>query len=135
MLYRSNQADHLCAGFSLIEVLVALAIVSITLSSIGALVASTARGNRSIEAHLSTLETARAIMATIPDREQLAIGDRSGEMADHQWRIEVSPFALQKTDKRVSSPWYPQSIVVSVRSPTGVTMQVSTVRLRHGSSK
>ena len=135
MLYRSNQADHLCAGFSLIEVLVALAIVSITLSSIGALVASTARGNRSIEAHLSTLETARAIMATIPDREQLAIGDWSGEMADHQWRIEVSPFALQKTDKQISSPWFPQSIVVSVRSPTGVTMQVSTVRLRHGSSK
>jgi hypothetical protein len=116
-------------------VLVALAIVSFTLSSIGALIASTARGNRSIEAHLSTLETARAIMATIPDRAQLAVGDKNGEMADYHWRVEVSPFNLQKTDTRVPTPWIPQSIVVSVRSPTGVMMRVSTVRLQHGSGK
>jgi general secretion pathway protein I len=135
-LYHSTQPNGaICAGFSLIEVLVALAVVSFTLSSIGALIASTARGNRSIEAHFFTLETARAIMATIPDRGQLTVGDKSGEMADYGWRVEVSPFRVQKTDRRVATTWIPQSVVVSVQAPTGVLMQVSTVRLRHGSDK
>ena len=51
------------AGFTLIlEAMVALAIVAVALGSIGALIASSARGNRSIEGHLTPLETARAII-------------------------------------------------------------------------
>ena len=58
---RSTQAKRATAGFTLIEVLVALAIVAVSLSAIGQLVATTARGARSMEEHLTRLETAREI--------------------------------------------------------------------------
>ena len=49
------------AGFTLIEVLVALAVVAVSLSAIGSLIAATIRGARSVDAHLALIETARAI--------------------------------------------------------------------------
>ena len=60
--------------------MVALAIVAVALGSIGALIASSARGNRSIEAHLTRLETARAIMTALPSREELVPGTLSGQV-------------------------------------------------------
>src|SRR5215475_15838771 len=79
------------AGFALIEALVALAIVAIALSSIGNLIASSAHGARSIEARLTRLETARAVMSALPSRDQLVPGTSSGEIADHVWRVDVVP--------------------------------------------
>jgi general secretion pathway protein I len=134
-LYRSIAPNGANAGFTLIEVLVALSIVSIALSSIGSLIASTARGTRSIEAHLSTVEAARAIIAALPDRDQIALGATTGEMAHQQWRVEVSPFSIEKTDRRIQTPWVPQTIVASVLSPTGVALQISTVRLQRVSAR
>ena len=43
------------AGFTLIEALVALAIIAIVLASIGTLIASSAHGARSIEGRLSAI--------------------------------------------------------------------------------
>ena len=55
------------AGFTIIEVLVALAVVAISLSSIGMLMATTVRGTaRSIERQLTELETTRGILAALP---------------------------------------------------------------------
>ena len=90
-MWRSTAPRRGTAGFTLIEVLVALSIVATTLTSIGALIASTARGTRSIETHLTRLEITRAIMTAIPDRNQLVPGNFSGAMAGHPWRVDVLP--------------------------------------------
>ena len=121
------------AGFTLIEVLVALSIVGVALSSIGALMASAARGNRSIEAHLTILETARSVMAALPDRDQLRPGNALGEIAHQRWRVDVSPYPVGNSSTQ-TSPWIPQSVVVSVRSPTGVEIELRTIRLRQRSN-
>ncbi len=91
-MFRSTAPESTTAGFTLIEVLVALSIVAVSLSSIGALIATTVRGTRSIESHFTRLETAQAILTALPDREQLAPGNFSGEVGDYRWRINVSPF-------------------------------------------
>lgn len=128
-MFRSTPANCPTAGFTLIEALVALAIVATSLSSIGALIATTVRGARSIERHLTQLETARAIAAALPDRDQLVPGNFSGETAGHRWRVDVSPF--NATNLSVQQPaWEPQAVVVTVQSPSGGVLHINTVRLR-----
>jgi general secretion pathway protein I len=115
-------------GFTLIEVVVALAIVAVALSAIGSLIAVTVRGARSLPARLSLTETARAIVTGLPDRNQLAPGDIVGEIAGHRWHVDVLPFLGNVVD--AGSPWTPQTVVVRVQSPSGRIVQVNTVRIR-----
>jgi general secretion pathway protein I len=128
-LSRSTQPEYGTAGFTIIEVLVALAVVAISLSSIGMLIATTVRGTRSIDRQLTELETTRGILAALPDRDQLALGSLSGERAAHSWRIDVLPYAATNVDPQQATPWVPQSIAVTVRSPNGGTMRIDTIRL------
>jgi general secretion pathway protein I len=116
-------------GFTLIEVLVALAVVAITLSAIGSLVATTIRGARSVGGHLALTETARAILAGMPSRNELAPGNFSGEVAGHRWRVDVLPFYADFVDPEKTN-WIPQTVVVRVQSPNGPILQLNTVSLR-----
>src|SRR5437879_12791556 len=112
-LFPSAAPEATTAGFTLIEVLVALAIVTVSLSSIGALIATTVRGTRSIESHFTRLETARAVLAALPDREQLVPGNSSGEVNGYRWRMNVSPYAANVGTQQ--SMWIPQGIAVPVQ--------------------
>jgi len=131
-LFRSRafKRRRASAGFSLIEVLVALAVVAVALSAIGSLVATSVRGTRSLDLHLVQVETARAIVAGLPDREQLAIGNFAGETAGQRWRVDVLPFIATNVDPRLPTPWVPQTVILRVQSPTGAIFEVGTVRLR-----
>ncbi len=123
------------AGFTLIEALVALAVVAATLAAIGTLTAGTVRSTASIERHLALVETARAIEAALPDRRELRVGELSGNIAGHRWQIDVLPFAADGADARQPTPWAPQRVVIKVRSATGQMLQVETVRLRRNAQK
>jgi general secretion pathway protein I len=114
----------------LIEVLVAISVVAVSLTSIGALIATTVRGTHSLEMHLTRVETARAIVTALPDRDQLKPGSFSGEAAGHRWRVDVLPFVAANVDPRLPTSWVPQAVVLRVQSPTGSIMQINTVRLR-----
>jgi general secretion pathway protein I len=116
------------AGFTIIEALVALAIVAASLAAIGALIATSTRGTRTLEQHVELIETARTVESALPKREQL-VGNFSGELAGHRWRVDVLPFTAGGIDPELPSPWAPQTVVVTVRSPTGTAVQVATVRL------
>jgi general secretion pathway protein I len=117
------------AGFTLIEVVVALALVAVALTAIGSLIATTIRGTRSLDQHLSLAETARAVEAALPSRDDLP-ASAAGEMAGHRWRIDVRPFTASFVDPRLPSPWVPQTVVVTVRAPDGPVLQINTVRLQ-----
>jgi general secretion pathway protein I len=118
------------AGFTLIEALVALGLVAVALTAIGSLIATTIRGTRSIDQHLSLAETARAIEAALPGRGELKAGNLSGQMAGHRWRVDVLPFISNFVDPRLPTQWVPQTVVVGVQSPSGPILQIYTVRLR-----
>jgi general secretion pathway protein I len=123
------------AGFTLLESLVALAVVAVVLSAIGSLVATNIRATRALGTRLELLETTRSILTALPDRGQLAPGSLTGDIADQHWRIDVSPFVADFVDPRLPTPWIPQTVVVRVQSPSGQVLRVDTVRLRRGSGK
>jgi general secretion pathway protein I len=118
------------AGFTLIESLVALAIVAVALTAIGMLVSANIRATRSLEQRLQLIETARAIISALPDRDQLTTGNTRGEIAGQRWRLDVMPFTGNFVDQNVASPWIPQTVVLRVEAPTGEILRVDTVRLR-----
>ena len=113
----------------MIEVLVALTVVAVTLSAIGSLVAVTIRGARSVGGHLALVESTRGIMTGLPGRDQLNLGNFSGEAGGHRWRVDVLPFYADFVDPEKSN-WIPQTVVVRVQSPAGPVLQLNTVRLR-----
>jgi general secretion pathway protein I len=124
-LARKSDTD----GFTLIEVLIALSIVAVSLTSIGALMASSARGVRSIESRLIRAEVARSTMTALPDRSQLKPGYIFGRISGHDWRVDVQSYATP--DRRPTrGSWRPHTVVVTVRSPSGGATQINTVRLR-----
>jgi general secretion pathway protein I len=126
----SCERDRAVAGFTLIEVVVALALVAVALAAIGSLIATTIRGTRSIDQHLSLAETARAIEAALPGRDEIKAGTSSGEMAGYRWRLDVQPFTASFVDPRLPSPWMPQTVVITVQAPGGPVLQINTVRLQ-----
>lgn len=126
----SNRRRRATAGFTLIEVIVALAVIAVALTAIGSLIATTVRGARSLDTNLMLIETARMIETALPDRATIRPGNMSGELQGHNWRIDVLPFVFTNVDPRLPTPWVPQTVVVRVQSPNGPVLQMNTVRLR-----
>ena len=126
-------ADTNNAGFTLIEVSGALAVVAVALTSIGALMAINVRASRSVESRLARFEIARSTMTALPSRHQLRLGHFSGQTLGHDWRVEVTPYPINAPRQLGRAFWTPQIVTVTVRSPTGVPVQISTVRLRRSS--
>jgi general secretion pathway protein I len=118
------------AGFTLIEVLVALAVVAASLAAIGSVVAINLKNTRALEERVEFTQVMRAILAGLPDGRDLEIGTQSGDRDGYHWRIDVAPFARSFVNPQSVSPWVPQSVVVRVQSPTGRILEVDTVRLR-----
>jgi len=125
-----HRAKRSNAGFTLIEVVVALALVAIVITAIGAVMTTSSRGTRSLEQHLALVETTRIVAATLPKSEQIGVDGLSGEIFGHRWRVGISPFVSGEINQVVGSPWIPQTIVVRVRSPSGAVYGFETVRLQ-----
>jgi general secretion pathway protein I len=123
-------ATRCSQGFTLIEVVVALALVAISLTAIGAVATTSARGTRSLEQHLALVETTRLVAATLPKDDQAPLDGLSGEILGHRWRIGVAPFVGSGIHQIPDSPWIPQTVVVRVRSPSGAVYGFETVRLQ-----
>jgi general secretion pathway protein I len=118
------------AGFTIIEVLIALALVAVSLVAIGSLMATNARGVRSLEQHVALMQTARTVMTTgIPPRADLNPGTSSGQTENYRWTVDVSPLGGGWTVPDADIPWVPELVRVRVKSPTGAISDIRTVRL------
>jgi len=118
------------AGFTLIEALVALAIVAAVLSSIGAVIATTVQGTRSIDQRLALTGAAETLLAALPARNLLKPGRQSGELAGHRWRIDVSPLSAAVTGEAPQTQRFvPLAVNMRLQAPGGPAIQMTTVRL------
>jgi general secretion pathway protein I len=124
------------AGFTIIEVLIALAVVAVSILAIGSVMSTNVRGVRSLEQHVTLMQTARSIMTTeVPANAALALGATSGQVDDYRWRIDVGPLGEEWTVNGADAALIPALVRIQVRSPSGAVSELKTVRLIHGSSK
>jgi general secretion pathway protein I len=120
------------AGFTIIEVLIALAVVAVSIVAIGSVMSTNVRGVRSLEQHVALMQTARAVMAAgIPPRAELGPGVLSGQIDDFKWTIEVGPMGEGWDVPGADVAWIPALVRIRVRSPSGAVSDLRTVRLMH----
>lgn len=124
-----KRARRASAGFTLIEVLVALTIVAALFSSLSALVVTAARGTRSVEDRLAAFETARALLTMLPNRDQRVPGILSGEMNGYRWRLDASSTAFPDIKTAETTLWVPQALIITMVAPNGATIRLDTIRL------
>jgi len=115
-------------GFTLIEALVALAIIAAVLSSIGAVIGTTAKGTRTIGQRLALTGAAETVFAALPARNALKPGRQSGELAGHRWRIDVTPLNVADTEAS-QGRFVPLAVNMRMQAPGGPAIQLTTVRL------
>jgi general secretion pathway protein I len=127
----SPRSDRPNAGFTILEVLIALAIVAVSIVAIGSVMSTNSRGVTALENHVALVETAQTVLATaIPQRNQLAPGQLTGQIRDYRWQIDISPVGgdwQPPDDSKVA--WQPELVKVHVRSPGGAQVDLSTIRL------
>jgi len=123
--------DRPDAGFTILEVLIALAIVAVSIVAIGSVMSTNSHGVTALENHVALVETAQTVLSTeIPQRKDLAPGTTAGQLRNYRWQVDVSPVGGDWTppdDSKVG--WAPELVKVHVRSPTGAQLDLSTVRL------
>jgi len=125
-----RRSDRQEAGFTIIEVLVALALVAVVIVAIGSLMATNVRGVRSFEQHVALLQAARTVMTTgIAPRAELRSGSSSGQIDGYRWTIDVAPLGGEWAVDNADVPWMPELVRVRVKSPTGAVSDIRTVRL------
>ncbi len=118
------------AGFTIIEVLIALTVVAIAIVAIGSAMSTNARGVRLLENHVALVDTAQTVLATaIPQRKDLAPGSISGQLRDYRWQVDIGPVGGSWIVDNSDVAWIPELIRVRVRSPSGAAINVETVRL------
>jgi general secretion pathway protein I len=115
-------------GFTLIEALVALAILAAVLSSIGAVIGTTAKGIRTIGQRLALTGAAETVFAGLTARNALKPGRQSGELAGHRWRLDVAPLNVAVTEAP-EARFVPLAVNLSMQTPGGPVVQITTVRL------
>jgi general secretion pathway protein I len=136
LLVTSPPTNRPDAGFTIIEVLVALALVAVSIVAIGAVMGVKTRGVRAMEQHVALMQAARALMTVgIPPRAELQPGSSTGQAEGYRWTVDVSPLGGDWTVPEGNVPWAPELVRIRVKSPGGALSDVRTVRLMPRSSQ
>lgn len=128
--------DSRDAGFTIIEVLIALAVVAVSIVAIGSVMSTNVRGVRLLEQHVTLMEAARSVMTVeIPPRAELGFGVLSGQANDYRWKIDVGSLGEDWAVPGADVAWIPALVRIQVRSPSGAVSDLRTVRLMRGPPK
>jgi general secretion pathway protein I len=137
-LFRTNPPpiDGADAGFTIIEVLIALTVVAVSIVAIGSVMSTNVRGVRLLEQHVTLMQAARSVMtAEIPPRAELGLGVLAGQANDYRWKIDVGPLGEDWSVPGADVTWIPALVRIQVRSPSGAVSDLQTVRLMRGPPK
>ena len=78
------------------------------------------------------MQTAQTVLATaIPPRKELVPGSSSGLLHDFRWQIDVGPVGGEWEPGGADVAWVPELVTIRVRSPSGASADLKTVRLMH----
>lgn len=117
------------AGFTMIEAVVALALLTIVLAAIGTLVATNSRGAWKLEQHAALVNAARVVVSTLPRAAASMPDDLRGRVAGNRWEMRVTPF-LDLVPVVPESRFIPQRVELRVQAPDGMLVSFETIRLQ-----
>src|SRR5258705_6169279 len=116
-----------CAGFTLFEALVALALVLAFVEVLGPYLFHARRIMVNSEGRVAAQVLLRSLLDAPFDRSQLANVSRGGETAGMRWGIVTGPLAAGATPSR-RQPWTAVPVTASVLSGGGQGITAETAR-------
>ena len=128
LLLRPCDRQKDCAGFTLFEALVALALVLAFVEVLGPYLFHARRIMVNSEGSVAAQVLLRSLLDAPFDRSQLANVSRSGETAGLRWRIVTQPMATGGAPSR-GQPWTAFRVIATVSSGGGQVITAETVRL------
>src|SRR3982074_1837445 len=109
--------DERDARFTILELLIELAVVDVSSLAIGSVMSTNVRGVRLLEQHVTLMQTARTVMtAGIPPRAELGPGVLSGQIDDYKWTINVGPMGEGWDVPGADAAWIPALVRIQGRS-------------------
>lgn len=128
---RRRKTQRPDAGFTVVEQLVAIAVLGVTLAAIGRLVGSTLRGAGQIERRVSLIQVANSLLfSNMPGRDGLTAPESEGEAWGHRWRMRVGSAAVDPNPAPENSRWTPMHVDLLIQGPSGAAMRLQTIRLQ-----
>lgn len=123
-------SDRATAGFTIIEALIALAILAGSVVAIGSVMGSTARGARQLEQHVALVQAAYNVaFLSLPARAEAVSGDFAGILMEHSWRANIEPFDIGLGAPTGEVHWVPERIRLRIQSASGSVIDLETIRL------
>lgn len=116
------------AGFSLIEIVVALAVLAVVLGTVLQLLGGSAAGADVARDQLRALTIAESRLAEIGADAGLRPGTTSGDVEDGAWQVSVTPFAAPRPTPQTAI--YQIAVTASYRSSRVFleTLRIATVQ-------
>lgn len=115
------------AGFTLIEVLVALGVCGIVIAAIAPAVGMNALHARQADSRLALVAAQRSVLEILPAREDLRAGATNGTLNGVKWRLQAT--TIPPDPKAPPLPWLAFRIVVLLETVDGLTARMDTIRL------
>jgi prepilin-type N-terminal cleavage/methylation domain-containing protein len=123
-----NDRSDSQAGFTLLEALVALALLLIFISAIGPHLSQARRIMANAEGRVAAQVLLRSLLNAPFDRSSLARASQEGETSGLHWRIDTAPTAAARAQDQ--SNWSAYRVVASVTWSPGQVIMAETIRLR-----
>src|SRR5690242_5649384 len=121
-------------GFTLVEAVVAFAVLAIGLASVGTSFALAMRTDAQLEAKRDAREFARSRLETAGITQKLAIGRRTGREGDWRWVETVTAIRLADTasanGNRPPSPQQGYWVEVLVEGPGGQVARLAGLKVQ-----
>jgi prepilin-type N-terminal cleavage/methylation domain-containing protein len=122
-------------GFTVVEVLVALAAAAMTLAAIANLAHGATRSGVRASTRLAEVALARTLMS-FPNDRATAAEPLSGEAAGGlRWTLAISQSADEATAGAAAGGWAPALVRLDVRQADGADWTVESVRLVRAAAK
>jgi prepilin-type N-terminal cleavage/methylation domain-containing protein len=123
---RDDQSDSQ-AGFTLLEALVALALILAFAGVVGPHLSQARRIMTNAEGRVAAQVLLRSLLDAPFDRSSLARSPREGETSGLRWRIDTEPAAAARA--RNQPNWSAFRVVASVTWAPGQVIMAETIRL------
>jgi len=116
------------AGFTLLEALVALALLLVFASAVGPHLSQARRIVANAEGRVAAQVLLRSLLNAPFDRSSSAGASQEGETSGLHWRIDTEPAAAVRAQDQ--SNWSAFRVVASVTWAPGQVIMAETIRLR-----
>jgi prepilin-type N-terminal cleavage/methylation domain-containing protein len=127
LLWRADESDRGRAGFTLIEALVALALILAFAEVLGPYLYHSRRIAADADSRVAAQVLLRSLLDAPFDRSQLANASRSGQTAGLRWQIVTDPVTTGALPP--DGQWRAFRVTARVSSGRGLVVTAETVRL------